>query len=752
MNHTTPNTAHPSRRNIIEPLKLDSRKPPVKVRRTRSASASSSSVLTHTQKSFTPITSHYKLNSTLYDAFFQILEKKRYKPALSVGVQFCRVSLFDIPCHGYYNTPKYHALKVQSAQNAVRVSNAIHQDILPRLERERRKNNNLSPHVEEKMQEAQVLREVAYGNMQLVQSNSASKQKQHVEEEERDDSLFIREKVVKLHDDDIDGTPKWLSILDCGGSNSMMNLCPPSLGNQLFTLKEEDESSNNVLTQSQAQKQKQQQLLTPLKEKKQIRNFRNVLPLEISRTYSAPAHLGSTSSPSEQSLMKSFLRDDASEERQNSSPTPENVSKFTDTNKNDYIPEECDEKDKFESDLERALYLSGMEFQSNKESCNFDTDNEEGGKNLKKVDSDVVDIQTLSSIYKEDFEDMQKNHKIVVTYIDTYQGRVPGSSNGCTVIAPLLAIHHLCDEEVLSERSEILMEGKGSNGSERAPQEQWINPAEDERNEEKDGKEGIDDETVRAVIDVQAPIVLPKVRAGLGLHKDALIIPSDVHDFLMNINMLKQSQFVDVCTGNILDDIDLSRFIEALSGTCTPKTPKSLNNENNLAATFYFHEHVISIHRVTRRTYTSVRDIKSSDSKKKSLAKKSSRSRMFNRLRGKSKKNKQQLPVTTLPHYDTLVDEESWFEIIDSLPCSSMLGNKNGFLKGIASEDSGSGWLPVTARIRCSDMRSLHACLRCYACTKFSSEDQKFINTYQWNHSNVDFDPRVFQAFLWSDC
>ena len=61
-----------------------------------------------------------------------------------------------------------------------------------------------------------------------------------------------------------------------------------------------------------------------------------------------------------------------------------------------------------------------------------------------------------------------KNDQIQIQHVDTYQGRVSGSCNGCTVIASLLVIHHLCnDEKELLDRSHILMIGKkdGDKGS-----------------------------------------------------------------------------------------------------------------------------------------------------------------------------------------------------------------------------------------------------------------------------------------------
>ena len=87
-----------------------------------------------------------------------------------------------------------------------------------------------------------------------------------------------------------------------------------------------------------------------------------------------------------------------------------------------------------------------------------------------------------------------------------------------------------------------------------------------------------------------------------------------------------------------------------------------------------------------------------------------------------------------------------WFEIIDSLPGASMLSYDED-----CREEDLSYTLSSTARIRCNSAKSLKACLRWYACSKFTESDKKFINSYQWDAMNMEFDPRVFQAFVWSD-
>ncbi|KAL7569714.1 hypothetical protein ACA910_018578 [Epithemia clementina (nom. ined.)] len=64
-------------------------------------------------------------------------------------------------------------------------------------------------------------------------------------------------------------------------------------------------------------------------------------------------------------------------------------------------------------------------------------------------------------------------------------------------------------------------------------------------------------------------------------------------------------------------------------------------------------------------------------------------------------------------------------------------------------DDDEDPTLPQTAIFRCSNAEALKACLRWYACSKFTPENIQYIDTYEWDDAVTDFDPRVFQAFVW---
>ena len=421
-----------------------------------------------------------------------------------------------------------------------------------------------------------------------------------------------------------------------------------------------------------------------------------------------------------------------------------------------------------DSDLKRALYLSGLEFQtqsSTRNQMSNDVYPAVTPSNLRRHTSAQLDISTLSELYRQDFEELRRSHmkRINVSYINTYQGRARETVNGCTVIAPLLAIQFLKGTEMPLDRNPILSEGINHK--------RLI--TDDPFSERKDSEDVLPSppsmhdlmlsaSTIEAVIDVQTQLVLPKVREHLGLHQDALIIPSDVHDYLYEHKFLSPEQYVDVCGGNILDDKHLDKFIEALSPRKPiPKTKATTSKQSThsdseescddkesdvlkedfsvekIAATFFFHEHVVCIHRVTRKTDTSIIDhLKSS--------KKAGKKGFFRRIRGNKKVKLSKEAVTE----KRVTKEETWFEIIDSMPNSLMLRNSDD--KKRHWPRSEGRWLTATARMCCTDVDSLKACLRWYACSKLSDEDRKFINSYQWDDGNFNFDPRVFQSFLWS--
>ena len=49
------------------------------------------------------------------------------------------------------------------------------------------------------------------------------------------------------------------------------------------------------------------------------------------------------------------------------------------------------------------------------------------------------------------------------------------------------------------------------------------------------------------------------------------------------------------------------------------------------------------------------------------------------------------------------------------------------------------------------EAESLKVTLMWYACSVFSPDNRAYIDAYEWDEQLAEFDPRVFQAFLWTE-
>jgi hypothetical protein len=362
------------------------------------------------------------------------------------------------------------------------------------------------------------------------------------------------------------------------------------------------------------------------------------------KKYVSSSHLNISSTEANKSITLEELYDSTAEERDDyviieKSPSKNNTRSF--------------------DELERALHISGV-FPSNSPhtshfpmttatSCQKESSD---GHQRPRRCSNAIDFESLKQCYLEDFEDLRSRGLIHIKQTNTYQGRLPGSINGCTVIAPLLCLHHLLNTE----------------------DQNLIGYSLDY---------GLPDETVDHVIDVEATVLLPEVRKKLGLTEHALIIPQDVHDYLIEKEWLSCEQFMTVVGGNILDEKHLAELIKQLTSS----------KESKLAATFFFHEHVVTLLRLKQ-------------------------------------------------------GNDTWFDLIDSLPNSSMLSTFKA-QQSLSEIEVTNG--PINScRVRCQNVEALKATILWFACSHFTDDNKCYINMYDWDDAFQDFDPRVFQAFLWT--
>ncbi|CAB9513461.1 expressed unknown protein [Seminavis robusta] len=378
----------------------------------------------------------------------------------------------------------------------------------------------------------------------------------------------------------------------------------------------------------------------------------------------------------------------------------------------------------------------------------------------RRLTKSRLQIETLHMLYHEDFVHLWNSGRLRVTQVDTYQGKNPGSTNGCTVIAPLLCIHH------------------------------FINFTEPDFNGQPRDDPGLPDETIKSVIDEEVPSILPKVREELGVMADAFLIPSDSHDYLLKNQLLSQDQFVTVIGGNILDERHLNELIRVLVEGTVPivatedssnaegeeggdaaadgsesggaassdgggaaaadkestngETPsvQSSSETNNNSGTAPATTTTTTTTTATTTTTTTTRDLKKA---------KIACTLFFHEH------------VVSILKLRRAHNDKAWFDIIDSLPSKQMLSREVG-AESIENRPAEGGAVDAygislseyeapmnTARIRCLDEEALSVALRWYACAKFNSENLNYIDAYPWDDQSTDFDPRVFQAFVWTE-
>lgn len=278
-----------------------------------------------------------------------------------------------------------------------------------------------------------------------------------------------------------------------------------------------------------------------------------------------------------------------------------------------------------------------------------------------QVTSDTTSVKLLKSVYQEHYSSLRNQHQVHVRFLDTYQGRIPASTNGCTVIAPLMCINYFTSTPEQNRSSCFPM---------------W---------DDELTNNGIPDQLVNEVIDDHAASILPIIRSKLKLHQDSFIVPSDVHDYLIEVGLLSSSQFVGVCGGNILNEQHLATFKSTLLLLDDDRERERLKGRK-IGATLFFSEHVIALHRIENGT-------------------------------------------------------DVFIELIDSLP------NPETWMLGTHEYED----LPENAvRVRCK-AEHFDTLLLQYALNKFSREERRFIDSTVWKNSYCESDPRVFQAFTWSE-
>ena len=659
----------------------------------------------------TPITKHYALNNQILAAFDSLYEKKVYKLAYAIGMQFVEVALLEIPKHGYFYSARHRLERMENSNNAVRVTRLL-QQMLDDEESEIQQVVTQADRIRvEKLQ--RLAQEQANHNHSSGSSGSHHpKSSSYSSSSSNSNNHTMRyEHDRKAAEQDLLSETSTLGTF-CGQvmdyHEIMANICPnqpsPTTATTTTTTTT-PKSSKTVSTHRRPSSHDPvpQEIHPPRRRAPapQPREFEQgqqqqhrVTTGRKKRNYNSPQQQQQQSIQEGWTIVHdaTVVDEGAGSGDVRDQPPPPSIQRRS--------------KVGGQTELERALFLSGMVKDyppSNHGSSSSslggsavsvsvqasqyprqdswkgtafgnELDNvgsvvggavtpasapETSSERRKKSQTTSLDFNSLQLCYAEDFDTLRERSRIRISQADTYQGKLPGSINGCTVIAPLLCIHHLHN---------------------------WLSS---DNNNMVDG--GLPDGAIAEVIDLETPAILPEVRSKLGLTKDALIIPSDVHDFLMDKELLSSQQFVTVCGGNILDLGHVDAFVEELS---------KVAQERKVGATFFFHEHVVAILPLNRRGNNN--NISSMSGGGGCL----------------------------------------WYDWLDSLP------NQQTLRKLDVLEHE---FVPNAARIRCLDEEALKATIRWHACSKFTDENRAFIDMYDWDDAHSDFDPRVFQAFIWAE-
>ena len=460
-------------------------------------------------------------------------------------------------------------------------------------------------------------------------------------------------------------------------------------------------------------------------------------------------------------------------------------------------------------------------------------------KTPKNNPNTTIPVLSLSQCFLEDFQHLLCTGKVNIHHLNTYQGKhSPNGVNGCTVIAPLVVIYHLMENSSTPNTSIPNAKESDSDGNEYTQVPPPLSTAKSSflNHSRRDGS--LPDKLINDIIDIQAPTILPNVREKLGLSKDALIIPSDVHDYLMEQSFLSQDQFVGVCGGNILDEKHLDEFMDIFtdekknferekgsiekalnvdlsiskpldsdnkkakgSNTYGMASAKSERNKRRgkMAATMFFHEHVVCILRCENHyeiidslpNITTLGCCVHIENMRRRGGVPSSvlidgdhdhdplHSRLFPSHDWKAAGV---IPLDKYRYYVDHLEQEADARMAQMIMIQqqrveeeklrnmslsdgiALLDNMDenvavALAAAVSAEEAERAAATDTyltsqvnaARIKCKDVESLKATLRWYSCSRFTDENKQYVDEYEWDDRNIEFDPRVFQAFIWKE-
>jgi len=629
----------------------------------------------------TPLSEHYATNETLLSLFSTLYEKDQFSVAYAAGVKFVEVALLQIPKNGYFKSKKYRKQRTKSAADALRVTKLLG-GIVDEMEQD-----------EETIKNGGGTEKVA--KMQKLATLAQKSFEEAIDDELNDDN--DEEGGATSHSQDCDLAQQvsrfWKEWANVGCSIDNMLTMPEHCctlfgGDNMDNVVQEgvvvhDKSevvqSSNTRKESQSFQQRQD--CGPATSRR--RSFK--VTEESQQQHKEHVVVSVKQSQTECSEVASFGREEDSlisagkESRTIKAQHAVGLTEAREEEKSELRADQVDESrsDEVDEGLKVVLSMSVAESISS----TISTSDIYGTKRDKP--GAKVPVAMVVKQYREKYESLRENGSIHVRFLDTYQGRISESTNGCTVVAPLMCINYFTSQRT-------------------------------------DTTNGIADEMINEVIDVHTVRILPEVRRKLGLPPDSFIVPSDVHDYLIDEGLLSTSQFVGVCGGSILDDDHIEQFKSTLL-LLNDKRERERLRGKRLGATFFFAGHVVALHVINHEGCNHVELIDSLPNHK-TWVRQSSSSPDVSCCEDRD-------PSETSSRFSDDCFDEIW----DRSERFDYEQNRNA------------------VRVRCLDERHVDTLIRHYALAKFSDEEKKFCDEHVWQEANSSFDPRVFQAFIWAE-
>ena len=634
--------------------------------------------------SLTPITRHYSTNEALLDLFSTLYERDQHsRVTYAVGLQFVETALVTIPAHGYFNDERYAKERSKSTADALAVTRMLG-DIVPEGAEDRKVQLGILEGLVQQSSEA--VGEDRQGESSNKYEASGQEDVPSVEAAVEDskgggqvDETIgnFTSSVTTFLDDYVNGTPHNFCVM------------PPQIGSlwSMTTTAESEEIDKADDTdiygakETESVKVESAPTSTPSANTEKSVQQPSFCSTHVDSLWDAATNTDYQSIvySSVEAVNKCDPKVCPSSPKDSLEKQIDIIDQFEpqrdppeDTAVTPPINVEIDPKVASAAEIEAPPIVHAPTSDSSILTVIH--------KNEKRDDDHTTSVKRNVAVLidgvREQYQHLRRSGTFCVRFLDTYQGRLPGSTNGCTVIAPLTCIQYFTspDQDLPGRRG------------------------------------GIPDELINQVIDDESPCILAAVRGQHNLGEGTFIVPSDVHDYLIDSGLLSCGQFVAVCGGDILNDEHLEQFKSSLLSLDGDRDARKV------AATLFFHGHVVALHVV---------------------------------------KNKKGICMDLI---DSLPDPSNWITQSMRRRLGRALATMGSYEEREPTQDTSRAEeielddLPQNAvRIRCTDLEHFNILIRYYACNKFSEEERKFIDTHPWEDKNCDFDCRVFQAFVWSE-